>query len=132
MNGNEGLDLPTLAESHPRLRADIGTTSGAAVCALAGDLDLHTRPIAEAALGLVLLTRPPVLCVDMWDVQFCDSSGLTLLLRFRERCMDEGVSFALVAPSPRVARLLELTDTGTLLPVFADSASAVAGLRHPV
>lgn len=122
---------PDSIAAYPRLKAENSVTAGAAVCALIGDLDLHTRQIAEAALDRALSARPPRLCLDMRDVHFCDSAGLNLLLALRERCAD-GTRLALVAPSPRVARLLELTDANTLFPVFPDCASAVAGLRDRV
>jgi anti-sigma B factor antagonist len=118
----------TLAQS-PRLKAENATTAGAAVCVLVGDLDLHTSPIAEPALDRALTGRPPVLCVDMRDVHFCDSTGLNLLLAFRRRCAESGTAFALVAASTRVARLLELTDADTLFRVFPDCESAVVRLR---
>ncbi|WP_052442401.1 STAS domain-containing protein [Streptacidiphilus neutrinimicus] len=123
----EGQSVPSR-----RLKAENGTAVGTAVCALVGDLDLHTRPIAEGALDRALSGRPPVLCVDLREVHFCDSMGLNLLLEYRSRCAAPGTALALVAPSSRVSRLLELTDTETLFPIFPDSGSAVAGLRQRV
>jgi anti-sigma B factor antagonist len=123
---------PAPSAPNARLKVENDTTEGAAVCTLMGDLDLHTLPIAEPALEGALTGRPPVLCVDMRDVHFCDSRGLNLLLTLRERCSELGTALALVAPSARVARLLELTDADALFPVFPDSASAVAGLRRRV
>jgi anti-sigma B factor antagonist len=120
------------AEPNPRLRAENATTVGAAVCALVGDLDLHTCGIAQSALDRALSARPPVLCVELGEVHFCDSTGLNLLLTYRERCAALGAVMALIAPSARVSRLLELTDADTLLPIFPDCRAAVAGLSQCV
>jgi anti-sigma B factor antagonist len=120
------------AEPNPRLKAENATVVGAAVCTLIGDLDLHTCAIAESALDRAQSGRPPVLCVDLREVHFCDSRGLNLLLTYRDRCAAQGTVLALVAPSARVSRLLELTDADTLFPILADCGPAVADLRQRV
>jgi anti-sigma B factor antagonist len=132
MNGIQGWDVTGAAEPSPRLKAETTTAVGAAVCTLIGDLDLHTRRIAESALDRALSGRPPVLCVDLREVHFCDSTGLNLLLTHRDSCAARGTVMALVAPSARVSRLLELTDADTLFPIFQDCGSAVADLRQHV
>ncbi|WP_052441114.1 STAS domain-containing protein [Streptacidiphilus anmyonensis] len=125
-----GLVASGTSEANPRLKARNRTAVGTAVCTLIGDLDLHTRRIAESAFRRALSGRPPVFCVDLREVHFCDSSGLNLLLAYRARCAAAGAAMALVAPSARVGRLLELTDAETLFPVFPDHRSAAVGLRQ--
>jgi hypothetical protein len=47
---------------------------------------------------------------------FCDCAGLNALLAARGQCRDAGVGFLVSEPvTPAVQRLLELTDTGSVL-----------------
>ncbi|WP_052440742.1 STAS domain-containing protein [Streptacidiphilus anmyonensis] len=118
-------------DASPRLKAEeTEPAAGAAVCSLVGDLDLHTWPIAEAAIHRALASRPSIVCVGMGDVHFCDSTGLNLLVSLHARCADLGAALALLAPSARVGRLLELTDVGSVFPIFPDWRTAAAELRR--
>ena len=124
------VEFPTsLAGLHagPRLKADVHETAGTVLCLLNGDLDLHTRSIVQTAVNDALTRPPPVLCIDMAGVHFCDSAGLALLLSLRAQCHSRGGTLALVAPSARVRRLLELTDAASLFPVYPDWQAASAG-----
>ncbi|SEM17962.1 STAS domain-containing protein [Streptacidiphilus jiangxiensis] len=111
----------------PRLKADVHESAGTVLCVLNGDLDLHTRSIVQTVVNDALTRPPPVLCIDMGGVHFCDSAGLALLLSLRAECKRHGGTLALVAPSARVSRLLELTDAAALFPTYADWRAATAG-----
>ena len=94
-----------------RLSVDVAQSGpGAVTCILRGDLDLHTREVAEAVVGAALAGGPELLRLDLAQVAFCDSSGLNLLLTLRGRAADQGARLVLAQPSARVLRLLELTD----------------------
>ncbi|MFC5906712.1 STAS domain-containing protein [Streptacidiphilus monticola] len=127
MSTAESCALSTTGRA-PRLRAELRTAPGAAVCVLLGDLDLHTRDIAEPVLDRALAADAPVVCVDLRDVPFCDSSGLRLLLTLRERCLLQGTALALVAPSHRVVRLLQVAAVEDVFAIHPDCATAVADL----
>jgi anti-sigma B factor antagonist len=47
-----------------------------------GELDAHTVPGLEAALAPVVSGRPPRLAVDVSGVEFVDSSGIALWVRW--------------------------------------------------
>lgn len=105
------------------------TDTPAAVCAFAGDLDIETLAPARSALDGLVEQHPPLLVVDLGGVDFCDSSGLNLLLRTRMAAASADVEFRLAAPSAAVSRLLELTCADT---VFSLHPSLDAALAAPL
>ena len=50
-----------------------------------------------------------MLCIDLGDVTFCDSSGLNALLIARREAHRQGTAVHLARPSHAVTRLLEIT-----------------------
>ncbi|PYC69036.1 metal ABC transporter substrate-binding protein [Streptomyces tateyamensis] len=99
---------------------------GAAVCVLAGDLDVETLATAAQALDQLAAQHPTVLVVDLALVGFCDSSGLNLLLRTRLAADAAGIDFRLSAPSPTVLRVLELTGTDAVFSLHPSTQDALA------
>jgi anti-sigma B factor antagonist len=80
-----------------------------AVLTVGGDVDLNTAPeLLEALNGLVDAGRR-ALVVDLADVEFCDSSGLSVLVRVRNRLAELGGDLALARATPIVERVLEVT-----------------------
>lgn len=136
---NEPATVPTTAFPDPfqagsRPRPDLvvhtrHTDTRAAVCALAGDLDIEGLEPARNALDDLVARRPPLLVVDLGLVDFCDSSGLNLLLRTRMAAIASDVGFRLAAPSATVLRLLELTCADS---VFSLHPSVDAALAAPL
>ncbi|MER7846012.1 STAS domain-containing protein [Kitasatospora sp. NPDC096077] len=115
--------------SGPDLAVHTYTDSRAAVCALAGDLDIETLAPARSTLDRLLAERPPLLVVDLAQVGFCDSSGLNLLLQTRMAAAAADVGFRLAAPSATVQRLLELTCTDSVFSLHPTVEAASAAPR---
>jgi anti-anti-sigma factor len=99
------------------------------VARLTGELDIAGaertgRRIAEAvpssARGVV---------VDMTDLEFIDSSGVSMLFGLARRVGSRRQELRVVAPAGRpVARVLQIVEFDRAAPVHADVASAVAGI----
>ncbi|WP_051711659.1 STAS domain-containing protein [Streptomyces sp. NRRL S-350] len=116
---------PPRAELAVRART---AASGAVVCVLVGDLDIETLAPAADALTTLLAQRPSAMVIDLEGVDFCDSSGLNLLLRTRLAAGEQGVALHLAAVSPTVMRVLELTGAQA---VFSLHRSVEAALAAP-
>ncbi|MEU9077692.1 STAS domain-containing protein [Kitasatospora sp. NPDC004745] len=121
---NESTTVPVAGHYQPKALSEPDldvrtwhTDDRAAVCALAGDLDIETLAPARAALDDLLRGHPPLLVVDLGRVDFCDSSGLNLLLQSRMAATTAEVEFRLAAPSATVLRLLELTCADTVFSI---------------
>jgi anti-anti-sigma factor len=100
------------------------TDEGAVVCSIAGDLDLSVLAPVRVALETAIASRPPVLVVDMANVEFCDSSGLSLLLQIRLDAQAAGVPMHLAALSAPVARVFEITGTSAVFTIYRSAEEA--------
>lgn len=112
--------------SRPAQLATSLTTSSPCLCLqVRGELDLHT---ADQLLADAFPERPDLttVLVDLGDVSFCDSAGITALLELSERERARGRSVVVVRATPFIWRLMRLcgvTDRMTsLLPAQALAA----------
>ena len=69
----------------------------------------------------------PIAVVDLSLTQFCDSSGLNVLVRALRRAQDAGGELRLVACTEPVQRILTVTGVGGVFPVYLTLADALAG-----
>ena len=79
--------------------------------ALGGDLDLSSAYRLDAELRRIEGTEPDTLVVDLRDVVFMDSAGLSRLLAAHLRARRGGWRFGLVPGPEPVQRMLRLTAT---------------------
>ncbi|MFF7992503.1 STAS domain-containing protein [Kitasatospora xanthocidica] len=114
-----------------RLKTDTVTIGDALVCVLAGDVTMDSEPIAARALNAALDQEPSVLAVDLSRVELFTSTGLNLLLTLRRRILGRPTALALVAPSNMVRRVLEITETAPLFPVYATAEHAARHSLQP-
>ncbi|MBB5873442.1 anti-sigma B factor antagonist [Allocatelliglobosispora scoriae] len=82
--------------------------SGHAILAAAGDLDLTTAPQLTSAAVRLIETGTRDIIVDASRLEFCDSSGLSALLRIVGHLGPQGGRLAIVNPHPIVLRVLQL------------------------
>jgi anti-anti-sigma factor len=103
----------------------------AVVCVFAGDVHQGTADEAQQALDRALGDLPTVLAVDLSGVELLASGGLNTLLRARTAAADRAVPTVLVAPAAAVRRVLEVTDTAGLFPVYATAEEAARHGEEP-
>ena len=97
------------------------------VLALAGEIDLYTAPRLQRELTAALSAADhPRLIIDMSAVEFCDSTGMNVLLAAHRLARERGGELALAAPRPGVRKILEVTGLGSVFTVHDDLA-AVTG-----
>lgn len=90
--------------------------NGWAVLFVTGDLDPATAPRLHEQAQALLTGGPVRLLLDMSAVDFCDSSGLSAVLGLWQQAKAAGGSLTLIAVPDRLARLLRITGTDTLIP----------------
>lgn len=90
-------------------RCEIVPEDGRVLVRLGGELDMSTVPILEARLREALDGGGRRLVVDLRGLDFIDSTGLTLLVRWGRGAEQDGYELALVRGEARVHRLFELT-----------------------
>jgi anti-sigma B factor antagonist len=97
-----------LGRAAPGTNAVVDEEAGAVV-KVAGELEFGTAPtLREALLDLSQQGADPVV-VDLADVQFIDSSGVSLLVQAKQRIESQGGRFLLRRPAHRVKRVLEVS-----------------------
>jgi anti-anti-sigma factor len=84
--------------------------NGIAMVAVDGELDLATAEAFGDRLVLLIDGGCPRLVVDVAGLTFCDSSGLSALLRASTHASSAGGSVTLVGIRPQLARILQITD----------------------
>lgn len=90
-------------------RLETSNRNGASVIRIFGELDLATSPGLEEELDRVAAEAVPLIIVDLAELEFMDSTGLSVLVRAHQRAEEAGQRFGLVNSSQQVQRLLTLT-----------------------
>ncbi|WP_083983080.1 STAS domain-containing protein [Actinomadura hibisca] len=82
---------------------------GHTLVTLRGEIDIASAPDLRERLRAVLGTAGPRVVIDLSGVDFCDVSGLALLVEARRQAGSLGTDLTLSAPRPQLARLLKVT-----------------------
>ncbi len=110
----------------PDVSFPIEMISGVPVVAAPAGIDLTTAD----QLRLILLEAAgrghTTVVVDMTRTQFCDSSGLGVLVRAHKRALEEGGELRLVIPADgAVSRIFTLTSLYLFIPRFGSLQEAL-------
>ncbi len=100
-----------------------------AVVKLEGRLDANSADEAKAALKNAVAAGQTHFVVDMADVNFIDSSGLSALVSGFKAAREQGGSLALASVGPQIQMALELTRLNRVFTVFDDVESALASFE---
>ena len=98
-----------MTDDVPALVVSVLETPTGPVVMLRGDVDMATADQIEQAAGDLIGSGHTTLTVDMSEVAFCDSAGLTTLVRIKKACNDSGGQFAVSSPQPHVLHVLALS-----------------------
>jgi len=94
------------------------------IVALSGEIDLYTAPRLQSQLAAALNTEYPVrLVVDMSGVDFCDSTGMNVLLAAQRLARERGGDMELSAPRPPVRKILQVTGLESVFTVVEGQAA---------
>ena len=83
---------------------------------LLGELDMSTAPQLREELLRVISDGARMVTVDLSELAFVDSTGLSVLITGLKRLRQQGGEMALRSPTPGTRRVLEITG---LTEVFA-------------
>ena len=104
--------------SHPR--------DGAAVVAVSGEVDLCSSTTLREKLNEALAEGPDLLVIDLAQVSFIDSTGLSCLVSAAHRTTEVDCALAVAAPAGRVRQLIAMTGIGRVISVHTTLADALA------
>jgi len=89
----------------------------------AGEIDLYTAPRLHSELAAVINAAPASrIVVDMSGVEFCDSTGMNVLLSSLRQARERGGELELAAPRPAVMKILQVTGLDSVFTIGADPA----------
>ena len=91
-----------------------------------GEVDLSTEPDLSERLDVAIRESEGTFVVDLSDLTFLDSTGITVLLRARALLGREERQLAIICPPGAVRRVFELTGCGDLFVLFDSRADAAA------
>ena len=95
-----------------------------AVVIAAGEIDLYTAPRLHSELVAVIANAgtAPRVVVDMSGVEFCDSTGMNVLLSSLRQARERGGELELAAPRPAVKKILQVTGLDSVFTIAPDPA----------
>ena len=112
-------------QSHFRL--DVRTDGAATVIVLGGELDLASSPALEGELENVLQSNADTVILDLRELDFMDSTGLSVLVRAHQAAQEADRKLYLVRGPHQVQRLLTLTGLQERLPVLETPEEVLDG-----
>jgi anti-sigma B factor antagonist len=91
----------------------------------AGEIDLYTAPRLHSELAAVIANAAPEskVIVDMSGVEFCDSTGMNVLLSCLRQVRERGGELELASPRPAVMKILQVTGLDSVFTI--DYAPAI-------
>ncbi|MGW5780431.1 STAS domain-containing protein [Streptomyces sp. NPDC003863] len=122
------MDREHIGSAPPaRLRVEVRDVAGSTLLTPVGELDHHTADLLRTPLDGALDEGRARLVVDCSGLEFCDSTGLNVLLGARLRADAAGGGVHLVAMRPPVARVFHITGAEAVFTVHETLATALPG-----
>jgi anti-sigma B factor antagonist len=84
---------------------------------LSGELDMLAAPQLSDTLSELLDAGHKHIVVDLTDLVFVDSSGLSALLGAHQDAQTRGATLVLQSPNERIVRLVNITGLGDVFEV---------------
>ena len=94
-------------------------SNGQAVVRVQGEVDLYTAPQLWETLDAAIAGTPHELVIDLSDVSFLDSSGLSVLLRAHKRLRPIDGTVVIRGAADQVFMTLDVTKLTSVLAVEA-------------
>ena len=114
----DGMDRGTVGSAQSgRLLVEVRQEGTSAVVTPAGELDHHTADLLREPLEECLEKGLSRLVVDCSRLEFCDSTGLNVLLGARLKAEAAGGGVHLAGMQPVVARVFEITGADAVFTV---------------
>ncbi len=101
----------------PELGLSLSTVGAYSVISVTGEIDMYTAPKLREAVRQLSAEGRMRVAIDLTPTEFCDSTGLGVLIGARRRLTDAGGALVVVCANPRIRKLLDLTGLDKVLDV---------------
>ena len=98
----------------------------AVIIEVAGNIDLATSPMFQQGIIKLLSDKPERVIINFSEVPYMDSSGIASLVKVLSQVRANGASLHLVALTPRVRSLFEITRLDTVFSIHDTEQEALA------
>ncbi|HEX6967920.1 MAG TPA: STAS domain-containing protein [Micromonosporaceae bacterium] len=96
------------------------------VVSVAGELDMATAPQLQDRISDLLDRGHDRIVFDLDGLSFCDSTGLSVLIRAKNSCDENDGQVRLAAPQRTVLRVLQVSGLTEVLEIHETTAEALA------
>ena len=98
----------------------------AVVLELAGEIDMRHSVMLRDKCAELLQDKPPVLVVNMAEVEFMDSSGVATLVEALKRCRRCDCQLKLAALAERVRSVFEICRLESIFQIYDSENEALS------
>ncbi len=103
------------------------TTAPVAVVTLPAEIDMATASAIGERVAAALAPGVHAVIADMTATTFCDSAGISMLIRAKKQATAQGAGLRLLLPCPNVLRVLQIQGVDAVLPVYHSLEEALSG-----
>ena len=103
--------------------------SDVAVLHLSGELDADTATTLRSALADLLENPVPRIVVDLTDLKFCDSVGLSAFITSKQVITARGGWLSFAGVNPFLSQLMETVGLSRYFAIFPEVDDAIAAAR---
>jgi anti-sigma B factor antagonist len=112
--------------SRRRFTFDLAQTGDAAVIKLGGEFDVVCADSFKRRFAEATVDEPAEVVIDLRELTFIDSTGLSLLLSVNEMAQDRGFALWIVSTDDGAPnKIFRITGTHTVLPLVAEPPDCV-------
>jgi anti-anti-sigma factor len=97
-----------------------------AVVKIAAEVDVSNADQAGQDLAAAVAQDASLVIADMTATTFCDSAGVTALVRVIRKASASGTGLRLATSAPAVTRVLAITGVDRLIEIYPSVAAAMA------
>ncbi|MCX6054717.1 MAG: STAS domain-containing protein [Chloroflexi bacterium] len=106
------------------------TIESTIVFSLSGRLDAASAPQLAKGIEKYLSVTPLNLAIEMKDITFIDSTGLSILVQGLKRCRERQGNLAIFGIQQTVRIIFELTRLDKAFDIYINEAEALNGITH--
>jgi anti-sigma B factor antagonist len=99
---------------------------GQAVITTPEEVDISNAGLLREALALAIASGQPLVVVDMSGTEFCDSTGLNVLIRSLGHVQQAGAELRLVMGGAGLQRVLTVTGVAGMFRIYETLGQALA------
>ena len=108
------------------LQIDVEHRGGYTILSPRGEIDFATGPVLKESITDALVGGDVHVVVDLWGVDFIESTGLGALVGSRRRAQALDGSLSLARLDPKVLMVFKITGLDKVFPIFDTLEDATA------